>query len=118
MYLANAQGYPTQSSDWKNDSNTSLDPSKCLPAFCVEYRWIDGTSSDPVGGFSTPPGRGDPATINACPRSFDKGAQAVGVYMQVDHKNLYGTLIASLPSLRLSDRSVVKFEPMRTDTCR
>ena len=110
VYLANPLGYPTQSADWQNDKSNTM---TCLPKYCVRYAWKDATDGFRFDGQST----WDPQDVNACPRSFDKtGGQAVGVYLRVEHQGLYPGLFKS--TLELRDRNVVKFEPMRTDSCR
>ena len=123
VYLANAEGYPTTTADWKNNKNRTM---TCVPAFCVRYAWKDATdgfrwvqSVDALGnpvGFST----WDPQSINACPRAasvnpLSPDGQAVGIYLRVDHVGLFNGFFNS--SRTLTDRNVVKFEPMRADSC-
>lgn len=110
VYLANPEGYPSQSANWKTDTNRTM---TCSPAYCVRYRWFDPVGPTP-GSFRYDSGVWSPKSINACPGSFDPGAMALGIYMRVDHRGLFGDL---LPTTRtLTERSVIKFEPMRPGT--
>ncbi len=100
VYRANAKGFPEGLSDF----------SSCPPAVCVRYAWEDDPdgAGPLVAGFDFRSGTWDPATINACPN--DPNAQAVGVYMRVDHRSLFPGFNTTR---NLSDNSVIKFEPLR-----
>lgn len=119
VYLANRQGYPLApgSTNWKQDTNTTMTCSE--DDYCVRYRWDDASNE-----FRWVSGVWDPQRINACPRSVPAtlappsipDGQAVGVYVQVAHKGLFGSLFNT--SRRLSERSVVAFEPLPSDSCK
>lgn len=101
VYRANDKGYPGA------NGNTTM--TGCPGTNCIKYVWNDAAgrfNDDATGSWNT-------NTINACPG--DPNAQAVGVFMQATHKaitGLFGT------SFKVSDRAVMKFEPLRPGSCK
>ncbi len=82
-------------------------PGSCDPHSCVRYVWADGSFD-----FASVTSKWDPKSINACP---GPQGQSVGVYLTVRHQGLFGSLF---PTYRtLSDRSIVKFDPMPEGIC-
>jgi hypothetical protein len=106
VYLANSKGYPSQTLDWRTDTTSGF--VSCPAATCVRYAWEDGVGGLP-GSFAWRSGVWDPATINACPEPTQP-AMSVGVFIRIDHRAVSGVLPASMT---ITDRSVIKFEPMR-----
>jgi len=101
VYKANDKGFPGA------NGNTTM--AGCPGTACVKFVWNDlaGRFNDDITGSW------NATTINACPG--DAQAQAVGVYMQATHKaitGLFGT------SFKVSDRAVMKFEPLRPGSCK
>lgn len=114
VFLPNKEGYPTTTADWKNNQNRTM---TCLPAFCVRYTWKDAIDGFRWDGVST----WDPQSVNACPRAAsvdprNPDGQAVGIFLRVDHVGLFNGFFNT--SRTLTDRSVVKFEPMRAVNCK
>jgi Flp pilus assembly protein TadG len=103
VYLANAKGYPsTTVSGWATDSNTSLSANcGASSATCYTYTW-----NKTANRFNYTGGLWDPKSINAC-----AGAEgmAVGVSMFVNHNGITGLFFTKF---NLSDRAVMKFEPL------
>jgi len=112
VYQANRAGYPapggTASASVPANTSTTM-PSTITGCAgmtnCVAYRWLD--SSD---RFAYQSGTWDTSSVNACP----SGAYDLGVYMHVTHRNLTGFYGRTLG---MSDRTVMKFEPLTTATC-
>jgi hypothetical protein len=72
----------------------------------VKYRWVDSNNR-----FTYVQGGWASTSIAACTGG---GSDSVGVYMKATHKfllPLFGSTIA------LSDRAVMQFEPLSSDTC-
>jgi Flp pilus assembly protein TadG len=107
VYLANPQGYPSQSLNWQTDTTSTF--STCQAATCVRYAWEDGSP----GSFGWRSGVWDPATINACPN--DEEAMSVGVFIRLDHQAVTHMLPGALT---ITDRSVIKFEPRPAGSCK
>jgi TadE-like protein len=101
IYRANDKGFPGA------NGNTTM--AGCPGSGCVRFTWDDTTGkfrSDFPDAGSWPA-----TTINACQN--DPGAMSVGVYMQATHPTLTGLFRSSF---RVTDRAVMKFEPMSTTT--
>jgi Flp pilus assembly protein TadG len=122
IYLANDQGYPSQSLNWQSDTTSEIiaDQSppygvastNCQPQYCLAYRWVDGTP----GRFELMSTHAlwDPVSINAC-RDDPSAPQAmsVGVYVQATHRWVGGLFPGG--STKVKARTVMKFEPVRPD---
>jgi Flp pilus assembly protein TadG len=102
VYQANSSGFP--------GTATSQATSTCTTN-CVRYIWVDSTSTT-AGRFRYGSGSWDSRTINACINT--SGAMAVGVYMKATHPFLTRVFV---PSLSVSDRSVMMFEPLPNNQC-
>jgi Flp pilus assembly pilin Flp len=109
VYLPNRDGFPTQTANWQTDTNRTM--TCAVDEYCVRYRWVDGTGGNP-GRFRYVSGAWDPLSIDACPGAT---GQAVGVYLRVDHRGFFTNVFNS--NLTLTDRNVVKFEPLPARTC-
>ena len=72
---------------------------------CVKYRWVDSQNR-----FRYVGGSWDYKLINGC----IKDADAVGVYMKATHPMLTSWFF---PSITLSDRTVMTFEPLPSGKC-
>jgi hypothetical protein len=96
VYKANASGLP--------GSATTLASATCSTN-CVRYVWIDS-----VGRFQYASGSWASTSISACIGSSD----AVGVLMKATHHFLTGMFGVTRS---LSDRTVMQFEPLPTDSC-
>lgn len=130
VYKANRQGFPTTSDNWKTDTNTSFDPSACVAANCVRYAWTPPTETTPgffglVGAPDTVNNLPwDPQSINACPSTVAStvdptsipDAEAVGVFLRIDHRGVTNAFFNA--DATITDRSVIKFEPMRPTNCK
>lgn len=104
VYKANDAGYPGVA------SNKTM-PSSCAGITdCVKYVWRPAQD-----GFRFNSGSWNSATISACfPGSGANALDRVGIYLRANHKmmtGLFGTSIA------ISDRAVMDFEPLPTQTC-
>lgn len=112
VYLANRQGYPSQTvGGWASDGTSDF--SSCPPSTCVQYRWVEGTGGNP-GRFTWQSGSWDPRTINAC--IGDNGVQSVGVLVQVDHPWVVGFFGGGSTKVRAN--TVMRFEPLTRDNPR
>lgn len=101
VYKANSTGYPG------GDGNS--DPTVCS-ANCVKFTWNPNANGTGKGAFRYSSGSWNSTSINACVNNQD----SVGIYLNVTHRwitGLFGT------SMIISDRSVMKFEPLPTETC-
>lgn len=99
VYRANSQGLPAS-------GNLTV----CPADSCVRYAWEDPDGTGPLDGtFDFRSGTWDPASINACPN--DANAQAVGVFIRVQHTGLFPSFFDT--TFTVSDRAVLKFEPLR-----
>lgn len=96
IYKANSSGLP--------GTATSFSSATC-GTNCVKYVWI--ASND---RFQYASGTWTSTTINACIGSSD----AVGVIIKAHHNFLFGLFGTSMS---LSDRAVMQFEPLPTDSC-
>lgn len=96
VYKANASGFP--------GSATSMGGSTCS-SNCVVFHWLD--ASNRFVYFS---GTWTSTTIAACVGSSD----AVGVIMKATHKGIIGMFGSTWA---MSDRAVMQFEPLPTDSC-
>ncbi len=92
----------------------------------MRYRYWDpdgaGTAFDPA--FRYVSGTWNPVNINACPSTVPAvlpptsipDGQAVGVYLKVAHQGIVKAFFDT--TMDLSDRNVVRFEPMRISKCK
>jgi hypothetical protein len=104
IYKSNSQGYPG------NEGNTTM-PSDCsATANCVKFVWRPALDT-----FKYSSGTWASTSISACfPGSAANPMDRVGIYMKATHPmmtGLFGT------SISLSDRSVMDFEPLATQSC-
>lgn len=77
---------------------------------CVKFTWNPHANGTGEGAFRYSSGSWLATSINACVNNQD----SVGIYPNVTHRwitGLFGT------SMTISDRSVMKFEPLPTETC-
>ena len=103
VYKANAKGFPGSLTHWGSNALTD-----CKNAgSCVAYTWVD--ASDKFK-YSVGNGTWASSTINACVSNSD----SVGVYLNSTH-----TFITKMfgSSTTVSDRTVMRFEPLTADTC-
>lgn len=114
VYQANAKGYPAPSGTASgsiptNPAAVAPSPTSTTPcsgfANCVAYRWVDSSNT-----FAYASGSWSSASVDACPTT----AYNVGVWMHATHKNLTGFFGATKG---LSDKTVMKFEPLPTTSC-
>jgi Flp pilus assembly protein TadG len=114
VYQANQSGYPAPAgtSNAAIVTNTATTPpsttstTPCSPfANCVAYRWVDASNA-----FVYASGSWASASVDACPTT----GYSVGVWMHATHKNLT-SFFGSTKGL--SDRTVMKFEPLPTMSC-
>jgi Flp pilus assembly protein TadG len=100
VYKANAQGFPG------SDGNTTM-PASCSGfTNCVRFTW-----NDTANAFRFAGGAWDSKSINACVNESD----TLGVAMQATHAGVTGIFGGSIG---LSDRSVMRFEPLSEDSCK
>ncbi len=100
VYKANDKGYP-------GANGSTFMPTSCAGVTsCVKFVWRPS-----VGAFRYSDGSWSSASINACVNESD----AVGVYLQATHKFVTGIFGSSMG---LSDRAVMKFEPLTNDSCK
>jgi Flp pilus assembly protein TadG len=103
IYKANSKGFPGSLTSWSSNPVTD-----CKNAgSCVEYTWVKASDK-----FKYVPGNGSWAssTVNACVSNSD----SVGVYLNATHSyitKLFGS------SITVSDRTIMRFEPLTADTC-
>lgn len=98
VYKSNSNGYP--------GSANSLSGSSCTAAnSCVIYRWNTSTNR-----FQYASGGWVSTSIAACVGASD----SVGVVMKATHRYLFGLFGTSQS---MSDRAVMQFEPLPTDSC-
>lgn len=86
---------------------------------CVRYVydpdrvWTDpSTGASVTGGFAMAGGSWPATAIDAC--AGDPRLQSVGVYVQVEHKFILGSLVSGSSSLDVSDRAAFRFTPIPT----
>jgi hypothetical protein len=104
VYKANDKGYPGATGVTTMPTNAA----GCTAAGnCVVFRW-----NKVLDRFVYQEGTWNSSTINAC---INSGlAQSVGIYMKATHPYLTGFFGANLG---LSDRAVMKFEPLPAISC-
>jgi hypothetical protein len=104
VYKANTKGYPGA------ESVTTM-PSDCTGvANCVKFVWRPA-----IDQFKFNSGSWDSKTISACfPGSPTNPMDRVGIYLKATHPMITG-LFGS--SISLSDRAVMDFEPLATQSC-
>jgi len=105
VYQANANGWP--------GGGTKLSDSSCTAANnCVILTWNKNANK-----FEYASGGGISTSIAACAGTNSNGtpkSDSVGVLMKATHKFLFGLFGTTLS---MSDRAVMQFEPLSTDTC-
>lgn len=103
FYKANTDGYPGALSDWGTNPL-----SDCKSAgSCVAYTWVDGADKFK---YNASYGAWNSTTINACVAKSD----SVGVYLNSTHPYLTGFFGSTIT---ISDRTVMRFEPLTADIC-
>ncbi len=104
VYKANSKGFPGA------ETNTTM-PNDCTSTpNCVRFTWRASLDT-----FKYSSGSWDSKSISACfPGSPTNPMDRVGIYMQATHKMLTGLFGTSLT---LTDRAVMDFEPLATQTC-
>jgi len=102
VYQANANGFSGTATTQATATCTSN---------CVRYVWVDSTPTVP-GRFRYSSGSWDSRTINACINT--SSSMAVGIYMKATHNFMSKIFI---PSITVSDRSVMMFEPLPNNQC-
>jgi Flp pilus assembly protein TadG len=114
VYQANKNGYPAPTGTaataiQTNTASTAPSPTSTTPctpfANCVAYRWLDASNS-----FAYSSGTWASATVDACPTS----AYNVGVWMHATHQNVTSFFGRTKG---MSDKTVMKFEPLSTTSC-
>jgi hypothetical protein len=104
IYKANDKGYPG------NDGSTVMPTDCSATANCVKFVWRAALDK-----FKYNSGTWNSATISACfPGNAANPMDRVGIYMKATHPMMTG-LFGS--SISLSDRAVMDFEPLATQTC-
>lgn len=99
VYRANSAGYPG------GEGNTRM-PSSCAGIVaCVKFVWRDSANK-----FRYDSGSWDSRTIDGCVNESD----SLGVYLRATHKAVVGLF----GNVALSDRAVMRFEPLSDDTCK
>jgi hypothetical protein len=99
VYKANSAGLPGV------EGSTTM-PSSCAGVSdCVQFVWRDSADA-----FRYASGAWDSRTIDGCVNESD----TLGVYIHATHKAVTGLF----GSVGLSDRAVMKFEPLSDDTCK
>lgn len=107
VYLANANGYPGTGTTMPAKGQCGVSAS--YPN-CVEFVW-DVTANSGAGGFVVSNGFWNSSQINACLPT----PQQVGVFMRVNHPYLTRMFGATIT---VSDRAVMKFEPLPANQCK
>jgi len=104
VYKANDKGFPGP------DGGTTM-PADCSGvANCVKFVW-----RPTVDKFKFNSGAWNSTTISACfPGNSTNPMDRVGIYLKANHQMLTG-LFGS--SITLSDRAVMDFEPLATQSC-
>jgi hypothetical protein len=103
VYQANTDGFPGSAT-----TQAQADAAGCATvANCVVFKW-----NKTLNRFLYDGGTWVSSTINACLNS--PNAQSVGVFMRANHPYL-SRLFGS--SISLTDRAVMKFEPLATREC-
>jgi hypothetical protein len=101
IYKSNDKGYAGTLTSWGADPLTS-----CVAAGkCVVYRWVKASDK-----FKYSSGTWTGSSVNACVSNSD----SVGVYVNTTHPYItkfFGS------SINLSDRTIMRFEPLNADTC-
>ncbi len=104
IYKANSDGYPGAA------GNTTMPTDCSATANCVKFTWRDSLKQ-----FRYTSGSWDSTTISACfPGSATKPMDRVGVYLSATHPMITGFFGTGLG---LSDRTVMDFEPLATQSC-
>ena len=100
VYQAGNDGFPV--------GTTSF--SAC-PSRCVRLTWSRATGAFvPVSGTQW-----SPLSINAC--VGDTHAMSVGVLLRVRHRMLFSSVLGSSAIRTITDRTVMKFEPLPLRSC-
>ncbi len=104
VYKANSAGFPGA------DGNTTM-PTTCQGVTnCVEFRWRDS-----LDAFRYHVGSWSSVSISACfPGSPTNPMHRVGIYLDASHPMMTGLFGASI---HLTDRAVMNFEPLPTQSC-
>lgn len=114
VYQANSKGFPAPASTPTGSIPTNAavvgpSPTSTTPcsgfANCVAYRWVDATDA-----FTYASGTWSSASVDACPTS----GYNVGVWMHATHRNVTGFFGSTKG---LSDKTVMKFEPLPATSC-
>jgi hypothetical protein len=100
VYKANTQGFPGA------DGNTTMPTSCAGVSNCVMFVWRASANA-----FRYQSGAWNSTTINACVNESD----TLGVYMHATHDMMTGIFGDTED---VSDRAVMKFEPLPEDTCK
>jgi hypothetical protein len=103
VYKANAKGYPGTLTGW---GSSPLADCRTAGA-CVAYTWVKATDKFK---YSATNGSWTTSTVNACVSNSD----SVGIYVNSTHPyitRMFGS------SLTVSDRTVMRFEPLTATTC-
>lgn len=104
VYKANDKGYPGA-----NGSTTM--PADCsATANCVKFVWRAS-----INQFKFNSGSWNSTSISACfPGSPTNPMDRVGIYLKASHPMITGLFGTSIP---ISDRAVMDFEPLATQSC-
>jgi hypothetical protein len=99
VYKANSAGFPGA------EGNKTM-PSSCAGIVaCVKFVWRDSANA-----FRYDSGSWDSRTIDACVNESD----LLGIYLKATHRAVVGLF----GNIGLSDRAVMRFEPLSDDTCK
>ena len=104
VYRANSAGFPG------SEGNTTM-PTTCSgTADCVQFNWRDS-----LDAFRYQSGSWSSVSISACfPGSTANPMHRVGIYLDASHPMMTGLFGASI---KLTDRAVMNFEPLPTQSC-
>ncbi len=107
VFKANNKGFPGATNNTTMPTKAQCGTSPYVN--CVTYVW-DPAQNGGAGGFVYSSGSWNSKTINACLPTPDQ----VGVFMKVNHPymtKMFGATIS------LSDRAVMRFEPLAANAC-
>jgi TadE-like protein len=105
VYKADGTGFPGSLTAWSANPRTDCTSA----ASCVVYTWIKSTNK-----FTYNQGSWVSSGVSACSTSTLYPGDSVGIYLNATHTYFTGLFG---PSVTVSDRTIMKFEPLTADVC-
>lgn len=115
VYQSEPDGTPAHGNALPTGDGDGICATDCVSyAYDPDHVWTDpATGASVTGGFTMTGGSWSAGAVDACAGSPD--LQSVGVYLQVEHRFVLGSLVSGSSSIDVSDRAVYRFTPIPTD---